>query len=234
MPAGDTLAEAIVGAEMRADMLDEKRASIALAGAREQHPPAVPTSEAGTELENFPTAEELATLRRVPNKFPLKVFTIAFIELCERFSYYGCTAVCEFPRSCSISSCTLDSTLTLPQVTNFIHQPLPPGSKTGADPEQAGALGMGQQAAVGITTFNQFWQYFVPLFGAFVADQYWGRYKTITVALGVDIFGHIILLLSALPPIIVKKDSALSCMILGILVIGFGTGGFKPNIRCVA
>ena len=36
---------------------------------------------------------------------------------------------------------------------------------------------MGQQAATGLTTFNQFWQYFMPLFGAYVADQYWGRYS---------------------------------------------------------
>ena len=36
---------------------------------------------------------------------------------------------------------------------------------------------MGQQAATGLTTFNQFWQYFMPLFGAYIADQYWGRYS---------------------------------------------------------
>lgn len=71
----------------------------------------------------------------------------------------------------------------------------------------------------------------MPLFGAYVADQYWGRYKTISTALGVDIFGHIILILSAVPPIIVNKDGALACMILAIFIIGFGTGGFKPNIR---
>ena len=118
--------------------------------------------------------------------------------------------------------------------TNYIQQPLPDGSRTGAtyDPDgQPGALGMGQRASTGITTFNQFWQYFMPLFGAYVADQYWGRYKTISVALGVDIIGHLLLIVSAIPPVITKPSSnSLAALIMGILVIGFGTGGFKPNI----
>lgn len=95
MPAGDSLAEAIAGAELRADMIDEKRVSSAAAAPNEPQLPLAPTSEAGTEPEQFPTVEDLATLRRVPNKIPPRVFTIAFIELCERFSYYGSTAVCK-------------------------------------------------------------------------------------------------------------------------------------------
>ena len=45
--------------------------------------------------EDFPTEEELATLRRTAGKIPWKVYTIAFVELCERFSWYGTTVVCE-------------------------------------------------------------------------------------------------------------------------------------------
>lgn len=40
------------------------------------------------------TEEELHTLRRVSGKIPWPAFTIAFVELCERFSYYGTTVVC--------------------------------------------------------------------------------------------------------------------------------------------
>jgi hypothetical protein len=43
--------------------------------------------------ENEPTAEELKTLRRVPDKIPWKVYTIAFVELSERLSFYGTTQV---------------------------------------------------------------------------------------------------------------------------------------------
>ena len=102
-PAGDTLAEAVAGAELRSEAV-EKRASISadprvsLTAA----PPRgvgdgedAPQDNTPNDLE-FPTAHELGTLRRVPNHVPLKLFSIAFIELCERFSYYGTTVVCKF------------------------------------------------------------------------------------------------------------------------------------------
>lgn len=41
-----------------------------------------------------PTEEELATLRRVSDKIPYPAFMVGFVELCERFSYYGTTVVC--------------------------------------------------------------------------------------------------------------------------------------------
>ncbi len=47
-------------------------------------------------MGEFPTEEELHTLRRVADKIPWMVYTIAFVELCERFSYYGTTVVCKF------------------------------------------------------------------------------------------------------------------------------------------
>lgn len=48
----------------------------------------------GPNGEEYPTAEELHTLRRVKGPISWIIYTIAFIELCERFSYYGTTAVC--------------------------------------------------------------------------------------------------------------------------------------------
>ncbi|KAK2019695.1 POT family protein [Colletotrichum eremochloae] len=160
-----------------------------------------------------PTKEELCTLRRVSDHVPFKLFTIAFVELCERFSYYGSVIVCMF--------------------TNFIQQPLPAGSTTGAAINgQPGALGMGQRASTGITTFNQFWQYFMPLFGAWVADKYWGRYKTICLSIAVDLVGHCILIAAAVPPVITKPaGNSLSALLIGMITIGFATGGFKPNIN---
>jgi POT family proton-dependent oligopeptide transporter len=44
----------------------------------------------------YPTEEEFHTLRRVADKVPWMIYTIAFVELCERFSYYGTTVVCRF------------------------------------------------------------------------------------------------------------------------------------------
>ncbi|KAH8805959.1 Ptr2 peptide transporter, partial [Xylogone sp. PMI_703] len=158
----------------------------------------------------LPTEEEFRTLRRVAEKIPLSVYTIAFVELAERFSYYGTTVV----------------------FTNFIQQPLPTGSRTGAGftNGQSGALNMGQQASTGIGTFNQFWVYLMPLFGAYVADAHLGRYRTICLALAIAIFGHILIVIAAIPPVITKPHSSLGTFIVGLIIMGVGTGSFKPNI----
>lgn len=90
-----------------------------------------------------PTMAEMKTLRRVSGKIPWTAWTITFIEFCERFSYYGTTAV----------------------FVNFLQQPRPFGSRTGAinaSPEcynapgwdepsckQPGGLGQGQQTSTG-------------------------------------------------------------------------------------
>jgi hypothetical protein len=57
----------------------------------------LPTEASLTDSDGFekPTEEEMATLRRVSGKIPWAAYTIAFVELCERFSYYGTTAVCK-------------------------------------------------------------------------------------------------------------------------------------------
>lgn len=54
-----------------------------------------------------PTEEELhgpSALRRVSAPIPWAVYTVAFVELCERFSYYGTQVLC---------------TLTLPPVPSW-------------------------------------------------------------------------------------------------------------------
>jgi hypothetical protein len=50
--------------------------------------------------EGLPTQDELKgenALRRVSAPIPWAVYTIAFVELCERFSYYGTQVVCRYP-----------------------------------------------------------------------------------------------------------------------------------------
>lgn len=55
----------------------------------------------GQEGDEWPTEEELHTLRRVPDKISLAAYTVAFVELCERFSYYGTTALCMCSANCT-------------------------------------------------------------------------------------------------------------------------------------
>ncbi|CAI6273979.1 unnamed protein product [Periconia digitata] len=157
-----------------------------------------------------PTEEDLLTLRRVSGKIPWTAYTVAFVELCERFGYYGCSVL----------------------YTNYVQQPLPAGQPTGRDPGsegQPGALGMGQRAAFGITTFNSFWSYACPILGAIIADEYLGRFNTIFVAIAFSILGHILLVISALPTVL-AGDAAIAPFILGVIILGFGTGAFKANI----
>jgi POT family proton-dependent oligopeptide transporter len=72
-----------------------------------------------------------------------------------------------------------------------------------------------------------FVNYFMPLFGAWLSDRIWGRYKTI---LWISLFycvGHGVLALSDL------FDSAgakLNCLYVGLGLIAFGSGGIKPCV----
>ncbi|KAI1488491.1 POT family protein [Biscogniauxia mediterranea] len=164
----------------------------------------------GPNGEEYPTQSELETLRRVKGKINWIIYTIAFIELCERFAYYGTTAV----------------------FVNFIQQPLPENSTTGAAGTygQPGALDQGQRASTGLVTFNSFWAYLMPLVGGYLSDTYWGKYKTIHVAILVATFGHIIIIISALPPVIANPNGALGCFAVGLIFFGIGVGFFKANI----
>ena len=72
--------------------------------------------------------------------------------------------------------------------------------------------------------------YVIPLFAAYIADSYWGRYKTVCVSVGIALFGHTLLVVSAVPGVIEHSNGALACFIVAIIVMGLGTGGFKPNI----
>lgn len=56
--------------------------------------PSAPGAEEDPLQKVFPSDEDLRTLRRVAGSLPWTTFTVAFVELCERFSYYGTTAVC--------------------------------------------------------------------------------------------------------------------------------------------
>ncbi|KAF2103817.1 PTR2-domain-containing protein [Rhizodiscina lignyota] len=147
-----------------------------------------------------PTEHENRHLRHVSEKFPLAIFLVAFIELCERFTYYGISGLFQ----------------------NYAQRPLD-GS------EGRGALGMGHQGATGLTTFFQFWCYVTPIIGAIIADQYLGRYLTILIFCVVYIVGLLILFLTSLP-VALQHGAGLGGFITAVIVIGLGTGGIKSNV----
>jgi POT family proton-dependent oligopeptide transporter len=81
--------------------------------------------------------------------------------------------------------------------------------------------------ATTIIHFFVFASYFMPLFGAWISDRFWGRYRTI---LWISLFycaGHGVLALSDLFGTV---DAKLVCLYTGLGLIAFGAGGIKPCV----
>ncbi|KAM3554904.1 hypothetical protein MY1884_005879 [Beauveria asiatica] len=117
-----------------------------------------------------PSAQERGTLRRVGESLPPSAFLIAFVELTERFTYYGAQGLFQ----------------------NYISH-----DRHGAD--GAPGLGMGHQAATGLNLFFQWFCYVTPILGAVISDQYLGKYKTILIFCAVYWVGLLFLWVTSLP-----------------------------------
>lgn len=90
-------------------------------------------------------------------------------------------------------------------------------------------MGRGQQVATSLTTFFQFWCYITPIFGAIIADQFLGKYKTILIFSIVYFIGLIILTLTSIP-MAIDSGAAFPGFIVAIIIIGLATGGIKANV----
>lgn len=153
-----------------------------------------------TPIGGKPTAHEKSTLRHVGESLPYSVFLVAVIELCERFTYYGCQGIFQ----------------------NYVQKPLD-GSLGN------GGLGLGHQGATGLTTFYSFWCYVTPLLGGLIADQYLGKYKTILTFAGIYMVGLLVLVTTSIPSSL-AAGAGLGGYVTSILLTGLGTGGIKANV----
>lgn len=77
------------------EMAKSQHPKMALQDTKESIDISSSTQRSQNEEYEYPTEEELATLRRVSGQIPWTAYSVAFVELCERFSYYGTIAVCE-------------------------------------------------------------------------------------------------------------------------------------------
>jgi len=68
-----------------------------------------------------------------------------------------------------------------------------------------------------------------PLLGAYIADTYWGRFKTAGFALFVALVGHVIFIISAVL-VTADKGGGIVAFIVAMIIIGLGTGLFKASI----
>ncbi|CAG8486746.1 5219_t:CDS:2 [Cetraspora pellucida] len=158
------------------------------------------------EKNDEPSVKDLSTLRKVSGRIPTAAWFIILCELCERFTYYGVSGPFQ----------------------NYIQFP-PPVEKNG----QPGAIGAGQQAATALTLFFQFFCFITPIFGAILADQYIGRYKTILMFCCIYMVGLVVLTVTAIPQSI-AAGAALPGLIIAMVIIGLGTGGIKCNVPPMA
>ena len=72
-----------------------------------------------------------------------------------------------------------------------------------------------------------------PVIGAVVADQYMGKYLTITYFSIIYMIGLVILFVTSLP-VSIEHGAALPGVIVAMIVIGLGTGGIKANVRLLS
>ncbi|CAF1620133.1 unnamed protein product, partial [Adineta ricciae] len=146
-----------------------------------------------------PTQSELATLEHVSDRFPFTTWLLIFGQLCEQFVYFGTYIVFQ----------------------NYIQFPIPTNGE-----KQAGALGYGRKMATAVTMSYSCLCNLSPIAAAIIADQFWGRYKTLTVASFIYFFGLIILVLTSIPAL-TKIGVGFPGLICALIVIGLAVGAFK-------
>ncbi|XP_047137839.1 solute carrier family 15 member 2 isoform X1 [Hydra vulgaris] len=70
--------------------------------------------------------------------------------------------------------------------------------------------------------------YFSPIFGAIIADSFWGKYKTIMYVSVIYAVGNIVVSVTAVPSVLHELKFAGPA--IGLVLIALGTGGIKPCV----
>lgn len=90
---------------------------------------------------------------------------------------------------------------------------------------------MGLQASSGLVLLFTFLAYVVPIFGGWWADVKVGRYFAIVVGVLICGVAHIIQIVGAIPAVLQQgKTHAAPPFVLGLIILAFGAGIFKPCI----
>ena len=156
----------------------------------------------------MPTPEEAATLRKVADSIPMVAYSLCIVELAERASYYGVQTV----------------------FSNFMQFPLPDGGNGAGSPargteDTAGALGKGEQFAVAIGLLFSFLAYVVPIFGAYGADVYTGRFRMILYGVLVCGIAHIIVICGAIPSVL-QAGKGIAPFMISLILLAIGAGKY--------
>lgn len=160
-----------------------------------------------------------AEIPRICGRIPLAGWFIVLTEFCERFAYYGASTLFQ----------------------NYVQYgpPSPSAFDKSANAGaqlQPGALNRGQATATALNNFFTFWCYSTPLLGAFVSDQYLGKFKTIVVFSFVYMVGWLVLTSTSIPTSHESDGTPVYTnlnfigFVVAITVIGIGTSGIKSVV----
>lgn len=152
--------------------------------------------------EIVPTDEELKILPRVGERIPYLSWLMIIFVMCQSFAAYGQGVLLQ----------------------NYIQFPVPGPNET-----QPGALNLGQQVATAWTTAFQLYAFVTPILGAILADQYWGKFRTILISCVLHIIAELVLILTSIPPSI-EKGFALPGLIIMMVIFGLASGGIHANL----
>ncbi|WQF77414.1 Putative proton-dependent oligopeptide transporter family, MFS transporter superfamily [Colletotrichum destructivum] len=147
-----------------------------------------------------PTEHEKTALRLVSDTVPLAAWLVCVVETAERFTYYALSGPFQ----------------------NYMQYPY--GNKL-----IPGALGLGQANASSISYGFMFWMYLTPMLGAYIADSYAGRMRTISGGAALYICGLAILFITSLP-FSLERGAGLGGFVTALLLIGAGAGFIKANV----
>jgi hypothetical protein len=103
----------------------------------------------------------------------------------------------------------------------------PPGTQ-----KTAGALGRGLQFTTAFVLLFQFLVCVFPIFGGWLADAVFGRYKVVTIGVWISAAAHILMVISAIPSLL-KAEVATAPFMISFFMLAFGTGMLPFLQRCL-
>ncbi len=140
---------------------------------------------------------------------PAGLFLLFFVEMWERFSYYGMRGLL-----------VLYLTSPLSGMKN-----LPPGKVEGFNP------GRGLDDPTGNTAYGWYTglAYLTPIIGGMIADKLIGTHRSMLVGGILIALGHIILGFSGMESL-AQSENGMAVFVSGLALIVIGTGHFKPSV----
>ncbi|KAF2112768.1 POT family-domain-containing protein, partial [Lophiotrema nucula] len=140
-------------------------------------------------------------LRRVADNLPRRVWVVALIGFWERFTFWGLTA--PWPENYMANDPWIDV--------------------------RPGKLALGQATATRIYCGFYIFYYVTPIFVAILSDARLGRFKTLCISAILYFFGSAVLAVTS-HPLLLQWKAGLPGLIVAMVLIGLGGGGFRAII----